>query len=176
MINSDTLEMDALMNTAARACVAARTAPKTRGIDNVRTCVVNAGELNAIAEEMERLGAHTGLGSFARDAQNVRASKAIVLIGTIETTRGLNAACCYCHFGDCAGCSAAGACCVYDSMDLGIALGSAVATIADDRIDNRIMFSIGKAALSLGMMAHDVKIAMGIPLCAGGKNPFFDRK
>ncbi|MDO4546837.1 MAG: DUF2148 domain-containing protein [Clostridia bacterium] len=176
ILDSKTLEMDCIMRTASRACTAARTAPKTRGIDNIHTCVVNAEELNAIADEMDRLNAVYGLASFKRDAQNVRSSDAVVLIGTIESKRGLNAACGYCHHENCAACEQANGTCVYDAMDLGIALGSAVSIISDDRVDNRIMFSIGKAALSLGMMPPEVKIAMGIPLSVKGKNPFFDRK
>lgn len=176
LLDSNTLEMDAVMRSAARACVAARTAPKTRGIDDVRACVVNAKEIDAIADEMERLGSIYNLPSFARDAKNVRASKAIVLIGTIETQRGLNEACAYCHSENCEKSRQNNAPCVYDPMDLGIAIGSAVSVLADDRIDNRVMFSIGKAALSLGMMQPDVKIAMGIPLSVSGKSPYFDRK
>lgn len=43
-------------------------------------------------------------------------------------------------------------------------------------IDNRIMFTAGKAALELGCFPGTVKVAYGIPLSATGKNPFFDRK
>jgi uncharacterized ferredoxin-like protein len=46
---------------------------------------------------------------------------------------------------------------------------------ADFRIDNRIMYTAGKAAVELGMLGDDVKIAYGLPLAAKGKNPFFDR-
>jgi uncharacterized ferredoxin-like protein len=38
------------------------------------------------------------------------------------------------------------------------------------------MFSVGRAAVELGLLGPDVKIAMGIPLSVTGKNPFFDRK
>jgi len=44
----------------------------------------------------------------------------------------------------------------------------------DHRIDNRIMFTIGKAASTLGMMP-ECKVIMGIPLSVSGKSPFFDR-
>jgi len=109
-----------------------------------------------------------------RDAGNVDISGAVVLIGARYETRGLNGRCQLCGFADCAACKSAGATCVFTSIDLGIALGSAVSLAADNRIDNRIMFSIGKAAASLGMLGEH-KLIMGIPLSASGKSPYFDR-
>ena len=69
----------------------------------------------------------------------------------------------------------AGGTCSFNVGDLGIAVGSAAAMAADFRIDNRIMYTAGKAAIELGMLGEDVKIAYGIPLAAKGKNPFFER-
>jgi len=62
------------------------------------------------------------------------------------------------------------------AVDLGIAIGSAVSIAADLRVDNRVMYSVGKAALNVGILGDDVKIAYGIPLSISGKNPFFDRR
>jgi uncharacterized ferredoxin-like protein len=39
-----------------------------------------------------------------------------------------------------------------------------------------VMFSAGKAAVSLGLLGAEVRVAYGIPLSVSGKNPFFDRK
>ena len=64
---------------------------------------------------------------------------------------------------------------MFTSIDLGIALGSAVALAADFHVDNRIMFTIGKAATSLGLLG-DHNLIMGIPLACTGKSPFYDRK
>ncbi len=60
--------------------------------------------------------------------------------------------------------------------DLGIAVGSAASVAMDERVDNRIMHSVGKAAVDLKLLGEDVKIAYGIPLYIGSKNVFFDRK
>jgi uncharacterized ferredoxin-like protein len=60
-------------------------------------------------------------------------------------------------------------------IDLGIALGSAVSIAADDRIDNRIMYSIGKAVAEMNY-AEDSVVWHGIPISLSGKNIFFDRK
>jgi len=59
-------------------------------------------------------------------------------------------------------------------LDLGIAIGSAVKVASDLNVDNRVMFTIGVAALALGLMDADVVI--GIPLSATGKNIYFDRR
>jgi uncharacterized ferredoxin-like protein len=59
--------------------------------------------------------------------------------------------------------------------DLGIATGSAAATAMDCRIDNRILFSAGMAALKLNLFPESVKMCFGIGLATTGKNIFFDR-
>jgi uncharacterized ferredoxin-like protein len=46
----------------------------------------------------------------------------------------------------------------------------------DNRVDNRIMFTVGKAVLELGLFEPEVRLIYGIPLSATSKNPFFDRK
>jgi len=51
-----------------------------------------------------------------------------------------------------------------------------VSAAADRRIDCRVMYSIGRAAVDAKLLGKEVKIAYGIPLSATGKNPFFDRK
>jgi uncharacterized ferredoxin-like protein len=44
------------------------------------------------------------------------------------------------------------------------------------RADNRIMYSIARACIDLKLFSQTVKQALGIPLSATGKSPFFDRK
>ena len=174
--HSDELEMEAVLDAARRMCAAARTAPKAKGIDHIVTMVLTGADKDRVADELERLSAPLGYGFFMRDASNVRAAAALVLIGVREGSRGLNEGCRHCHFDNCADCAEKGGMCVYDPMDLGIAIGSAVAAAADDRVDNRVLFSAGRAAMSLGLMGEDARMVMGIPLSVRGKNPFFDRK
>ena len=69
----------------------------------------------------------------------------------------------------------AGTNCVFNVTDLGIAVGSAVSIAADNRIDNRVMYSAGKGALKAGMLPPDVRIAYGIPLSISSKSIYFDR-
>ena len=65
--------------------------------------------------------------------------------------------------------------CVFNTSDLGTAVCSAAAVASDERIDNRIMFSVGMAARDLQLLGEDVKIVYGIGLSISGKNIFFDR-
>jgi len=95
---------------------------------------------------------------------------------TAPKARGLNECCGWCNQANCQGCRENQSICVFDPMDLGIALGSAVSVASMNHVDNRIMFSVGKGALSLGMLGPEVKMILGIPLAAAGKAPYFDRK
>jgi len=176
-LNSQKAEEHAVLNLACAVCAAARTAPKACGIDETDTMVLTGDDKDRLADEMRRIGKSQGEGGkvVTRDAGNVDASSAVVLVGAKYETRGLNERCGLCGFANCAACKTAGATCVFAPMDLGIALGSAVALAADNRIDNRIMFTIGKAAASLGLLG-EYKLIMGIPLSVSGKSPFFDRK
>ena len=176
LINSKKAEESAILNLAYSVCAAARTAPKACGTDHLDTAVLTGEDKDSVAAEMRRISEKLGEDGkfFRRDADNVDASSAIVLIGAKYETRGLGKMCSLCGFEGCDACEAAGAACVYPPLDLGIALGSAVSLVADNRVDNRIMFTIGKAAASLGLLG-EYKLIMGIPLSASGKSAFFDR-
>lgn len=85
---------------------------------------------------------------------------------------GLN--CGHCGFPTCVA-KPEGVPCAINSIDLGIAIGSACATAADNRVDSRVMFSAGLAAQRLNWLI-DCKSVMAIPISASSKSPFFDRK
>ena len=65
--------------------------------------------------------------------------------------------------------------CIFNTNDLGIAIGSAVSVAADNRADNRVMFSIGFTVNEMRLMDTEDLIIFGIPLSSSGKSPFFDR-
>ena len=113
-----------------------------------------------------------GMKFFLRDADNILSAECVVLIGTREQTQGLN--CGHCGFATCDG-RTGGVPCALNSIDVGIAIGSACATAADLRVDTRVMFSAGLAAQRLNWL-KDCKMVMAIPVSASSKNPFFDRK
>ena len=89
--NSTEMEKEALFNTAARMCAAARTAPKAKGQDSIITYVLTKTDKQRLADTMEETGIRLfGEGKAAwykRDADNVRDSQAVVLIGTKKDYR-----------------------------------------------------------------------------------------
>lgn len=173
---NEAAELDGVRRVAELMCVAARTAPKACGVDRITTAIIkDAPEREQIADRMREIGERCGAEFFARDAQNVLDAQVLVLLGT--TLRRLRIpGCSFCGYDGCDAAEEAGARCAYAAGDLGIATGSAVAVAADHRVDNRVMYTAGSAAVELGLLGEDVKIAWGIPLSAKGKNLFFDRK
>jgi uncharacterized ferredoxin-like protein len=166
---------DALKDGAEFMALAARTAPKTCGRDNLEIIIIDGEkERQNLIRKMKEIAGRDNRPSVGRDADNIKDSPYILVVGTAAETLGLD--CGFCGYPDCAALKKAGARCAYNSMDLGIALGSAVSFAASVHIDNRLMYSIGKAALELGIFKGNIRQAIGIPLSATGKNPFFDRK
>ena len=166
--------LEPFLAAARQLCVAARTAPKGKGKDLLVTAVVAEEEKQTLAAKMIEIGRRDDLAFFARDAGNVEVSPVIVLIGSRKDPLRLPH-CGFCGFADCDAMLKAGGTCSFNTGDLGIALGSAASRAADLRFDNRILYSAGKAALELGLLGPEVRIAYGIPLSATGKSPFFDR-
>ena len=68
-----------------------------------------------------------GMKFFLRDADNILNAECVILIGTREQAQGLN--CGHCGFTTCAG-RTEGVPCAINSIDVGIAIGSACATLA----------------------------------------------
>ncbi len=174
-INSTDAERNGIMRVADLMCVAARTAPKARGIDNIVTIILTDKAISELSEKMVEI-ANTGYrtNTFLRDAECVKKATVLVLIGTKISAIGLD--CGFCGFENCKKCEESKGVCVYNSGDLGIAVGSAVSVAADNRVDNRIMYTAGYSAVKNKLLGKDVKIAFGIPLSASGKNIFFERK
>ena len=166
----------AVIKTAEAMCAAARTAPKAKGIDYLRTAVLTDEDIVRLSDIMKKQGEETGLGFLLRDAGNVLNSQAVVLIGTSYQQRGLGEFCSLCNFRGCEESKSNGAVCIFDPMDLGIALGSAVSVAADNRVDSRILFSAGKAAVEMGIFPKEINCVMAVPLSASGKSIYFDRK
>jgi uncharacterized ferredoxin-like protein len=170
------IEKNAAFGTAQLMAAAARTAPKGRGIDNIETLILDGEDKDALAAEMRRIDEELDhQGPFGRDAGNVDNSEYVVLIGVRHAPVGLRSYCGFCGFEDCASAAKAGASCAFNITDLGIAVGSAAALAADHRIDNRILFSAGKAAVLLGLFPEKVRVAYAIPLSVTGKSIYFDR-
>ena len=182
IVESGNAEREGILEAARFMLIAARTAPKTAGIDDVLGLIVYGKEKDAIADKMDEVGADRKIEGFKRDARNVRDSEAVVLIGVKGSkSAGLN--CGGCSFEGCVefdeakkklGRDFVGPTCVFKALDLGIALGSAAKTAGVLNVDNRVMYRVGTAAMKLRLLP-DATVIMGIPISTKGKNIYFDR-
>lgn len=170
-------ESDALRQVARFMSLAARTAPKTKGIDNIVCLIIeHEKEKNLLIKKMLEISKREDKPGFLRDAENLKRAPVLVIIGTKTQPIGLTY-CSFCGYKDCARLIKAKGICAYNSLNLGIAVCSAVSIANNFHVDNRIMYSIGKTALLLNLFKNrNVKMALGIPLSATEKNIFFDRK
>lgn len=174
LINERDTRKERLIAVANEMMTAARTAPKGKGFDIIEVAMLTEDSIHELSEAMLNYSEETGLKFITRDAENILQAEAIVLIGTRQQLHGLN--CGYCGF---ATCFEKGEFpdvpCAINTVDVGIALGSACAVATDHRVDNRVMFSVGRVVQELNMMPGCSNI-YGIPISSTSKNPFFDRK
>ncbi len=161
-----------LLSVVKEMMTAARTAPKGKGVDIIEIAAIEGTEIELLSRTMVTMAEENGLKFFLRDAENILSAEYIVLIGTHDRPQGLN--CNYCGFATCDSRSALVPCAI-NTVDVGIAVGSACAMAADMRVDTRVMFSTGAAAERLGWL-EGCRHIYAIAVSASSKNPFFDRK
>ncbi len=162
--------------------LSARTAPKGRGVDSLVVRAVADDDLDRLAGAMRDVAERGGSPIFSRDAGNVGASEACLLLG-VRGNETLGLDCGGCGYAGCGemreaavavGTHYVGPNCVFKVTDLGIAVGSAVKTASLLNLDNRVMYTVGVAALGLGWLP-DCTVGYGIPISATGKSIYFDR-
>jgi uncharacterized ferredoxin-like protein len=171
----------AVVHVGRMMALAARTAPKGVGQDYLEVRLVTGGDVDRLGRAMIERGEAEGKAHFVRDGKSVLRCHAVLLVGLLDHPAiGLD--CGACGHGDCAGFERArkeappgdfAPACVFRSLDLGIALGSAAKTAQVHNVDNRIMYRAAVVAIQLGLIGPG--LCMGIPLAAVGKSPFFDR-
>ena len=140
---------------------------------NGQTMLQSFQETVKIYEQGKRYyDALKSVSNLVRSARKVQ--QCILLVGAVASYMS-TAHCGLCGMGNCGNAMQHGTTCAFSGINLGIALGSAVGIAASHHIDNRIMFSAGKAAMKENMFSRRVTMAFGIPLSVSGKNIFYDR-
>jgi len=153
--------------------LAAETAPKGCGVNSLKMMVLDGKEKDDLAKQMRLIGERNKVAFFIRDAENIAASSAVILLGCENSVRNLN--CGLCGSASCSE-KAERYPCVFNTVDLGIALGSAVSSATDFKIDTRIMYSAGRTAMEMQLFGENMPCIFAIPLSVSAKNVFFDRK
>ena len=177
LYHEEDLREDQVIEVAKKMMIAARTAPKGRGKDDTVVTMVKRDGIKEISDRIKNMVVRDNLKPFfLRDAENILASSVMLLLGTKISAMGVHP-CGMCGFENCDEKNKhPDHPCVFNTGDLGIAVGSAVSVAMDHRVDNRIMYMVGQAVLEMGILGKDVKVVYGIPLSVSSKNPFFDRK
>jgi len=152
--------------------IAAQTAPKGRGMDCLSIKTINEQEKNELILLMKKISEQENAAFFFRDAENIQQSDAVILVGCQSEMRGLN--CGLCGHTHCTE-KPHNQPCAFNITDLGIAIGSAVSTAMQFKIDNRIMYSAGKAATLLNLLGEKITCIFAIPISVSKKNIYFDR-
>ncbi|MGP1514768.1 MAG: ferredoxin domain-containing protein [Bacteroidales bacterium] len=176
MLKEENFNNEYVLTVTKKMAVAARTAPKARGIDNLVIRICDKKDIQQISNQLiQDFEATDKQESFLlRDSQNVLSASYVLLIATKNRILGLN--CGYCGFATCnlKEQTNKNIPCFFNSEDLGVAIGSACSIAADSRVDSRVMFSVGRAATRLNMVENCTH-CIAISLSATAKNPFFDR-
>ena len=172
VLNERDSRHEQVLAAARQMMIAARTAPKGKGVDIIEIALIEGNDLTRLSEKMVAMVEEHGMKFFLRDADNILQAECVILIGTQQLAHGLN--CSHCGYPTCESKPAAVPCAL-NSIDVGIAIGSACAMAADLRLDTRVLFSAGLAAQHLGII-DNCKQVFAIAISASSKNPFFDRK
>ena len=143
--NERNIRRNLVIEAAHQLMIAARTAPKAKGCDIIEIALVSdRSDLEALAAEMRRQADITGMKFLLRDADNILAGEAVLLIGSHALPQSLN--CAYCGYKSCA-LKPDYVPCAFNSIDVGIAVGSVCSRAADLRLDSRVMFSAAKNSM-----------------------------
>ena len=181
ILNERDSRHEQVLQVAQQMMTAARTAPKGKGVDIIEVAMVTESNIRILSDTMKQMYEDNGFKFFLRDADNILQAECVVLIGTRSLPQGLDCGHCgYEHCGD----RKKGVPCAINSVDVGIAIGSACSVAADHRVDTRVMFSAGLAAQQLDWLDGCTQV-YAIPVSASSKirsstgslrqNKFFSR-
>ena len=122
ILNERDSRHEQVLQVAQQMMTAARTAPKGKGVDIIEVAMVTESNIRILSDTMKQMYEDNGFKFFLRDADNILQAECVVLIGTRSLPQGLDCGHCgYEHCGD----RKKGVPCAINSVDVGIAIGSA---------------------------------------------------
>ncbi len=176
------LKQDSLKTAVGLMALSAKTAPKSKGKDDIDIEYFDDKELKEAIDLMnsdEFVKDTTGKREFFMDSdiKVLEEAEGVLAIG-VSTKKAMMLNCGKCGCKNCAEFIKAvskgkDVNCAFKIMDLGFAACSAARTAAELNIDNRVMYDIGEAIRRLFM--KDCDLVLGIALSVKGHNIFFDR-
>ena len=130
ILNERDSRHEQVLQVAQQMMTAARTAPKGKGVDIIEVAMVTESNIRILSDTMKQMYEDNGFKFFLRDADNILQAECVVLIGTRSLPQGLDCGHCgYEHCGD----RKKGVPCAINSVDVGIAIGSACSVAADHK-------------------------------------------
>ncbi len=186
-------EKQAVREAAKIIGISIRTAPKSAGIDDIAYKILSDAEKRRVGLEIKRVAGCLQKNKpekvkkaieldWHSDAKAIDASGCLILIG-VGGRKAMGFDCSGCGFKDCSEflkakspetIFMAGPFCIFQLLNLGIAVSSAAKAASNLNIDNRIMYRAGLAGYRLGFL-KGCNPVLGLPLSAAGKNIYFDR-
>lgn len=95
MTTEETIRDKALTDIARRMLIAARTAPKGKGVDNTVLALCDKEDIKKLSDHLKQMHAQGRAADyFVRDAENILTASAMLLLGTKVQTMGLSPAEC----------------------------------------------------------------------------------
>lgn len=193
------IEKNGVRTVAELAALAARTAPKSHGVDHFSIALASREEIKAIGERMMQIGKEKEAELLAKGEKFANKAKAtamdwhsdgdcvgnsdeILLLG-LDARKVVPKNCGLCGYATCAellrqpvleGAQWAGPFCANLMVDLGIAISSAASVLIRHHVDNRMFFKVGIAAKDLGLMP-ECNCIIALAMTGTGKNGYFDR-
>ena len=182
MTEFNNLKEDAIKTAVALMAASARTAPKSKGRDDIKIKYFDGKEFaKAIrymgSDEFKKETRLKGEFFLDSDIEVLKEAEGVLAIG-VESRNSMMMNCKKCGFENCAEFKKARNSgrevnCIFKVLDLGFATCSACKIAADLNIDNRVMYDIGEAIRRLYM--KDCDIVLGIAISVKGNNIFVDR-
>lgn len=88
ILDERTARQQLVEEAAHKIMIAARTAPKGKGVDVVEIGMLTGEEICLLSDEMRRIGWKIGQKFYHRDADNILLAEAVILIGSRDHCQG----------------------------------------------------------------------------------------